>query len=54
MKSKELSEFQKMEKEIMKKLNSSKKIQKSKLDAYFKKLDEIVDAEIKENKQMGG
>lgn len=46
MKSKELIEFNKMEKNIMKKLNSTKKIDKKQLDIYFKKLDEIVDAEI--------
>jgi hypothetical protein len=55
MKSKELIEFQKMEKNIVKKLNSRKKIEKNKLDSYFKQLDEIVDIEInKDVKQKGG
>lgn len=55
MKSKELIEFHKIEKNIMKKLNARKKIEKSKLDTYFKKLDEIVNTEITLNtKQKGG
>lgn len=55
MNPKELTEFHKMEKKMMKKLNTGKKIKKVNFDHYFKKLDEIVDKEISlETNQKGG
>ena len=52
MKSKELVELQKIEKKVMTKLNTHKKVDKKLFDTYLEKLDKWVDRE-SEVKQKG-
>jgi hypothetical protein len=54
MKSKELVELQKLEKKVMQKLNTHKKVDKKLFDTYLEKLDKVVDQEIKTSSQKGG
>ena len=53
MKSKELVELQKLEKKVMQKLNTHKKVDKKLFDTYLEKLDKWVDQE-SQLKQKGG
>jgi hypothetical protein len=53
MKSKELVELQKLEKKVIQKLNTHKKVDKKLFDTYLEKLDKWVDQE-SEVKQKGG
>jgi hypothetical protein len=52
MKSKELVELQKIERKVMNKLNTHKKVEKKLFDTYLEKLDKWVDSE-SEVKQNG-
>ncbi len=54
MKSKELVELQKLEKKVMQKLNTHKKVNKKLFDTYLEKLDKMVDYESKTSSQKGG
>lgn len=53
MKSKELVQLQKIEKQVMTKLNTYKKVHKKLFDTYLEKLDKWVDHE-SQVKQKGG
>ena len=53
MKSKEFKELQQLEKKVMKKLNTKKKVEKKLFDQYLEKLDKVVTSEIQMN-QKGG
>ena len=53
MKSKELVELQKLDKKVMQKLNTHKKVDKKLFDTYLEKLDKWVDQE-SQLKQKGG
>ena len=54
MKSKDLIELQKIEKKVMKKLSTSKKVEKKLFDIYLEKLNKWVDHKSEMPTQRGG